>query len=495
MTAIAAPQQEQRATRGGNDWRQSILFLCLGLMNVLWLAPALQVFLSSDVMEDPLPMPLENMVYLVGGNILFGMSVRRLLITRQIPFKQQRPIILLGAIVSVLATVSTLPLLLANGSGELTFDYGAAFDLSAELIPNGIRVFPIAILLYFRGTEMARFAPPPSIVTVQGRLAIGVYFLTALLASQAIQEAMVTVLPMLFGCILLANALSRSATLKLTNEVRNQRFGGSWFGLLLLSALGVTLAGFFTALIFGAIDDEQLRRALELPLLIFLGAIVLILSPFAYVISWLIGQIPDPPPEDQSQEALTGTREVVASKDNPQLDIGDEIRAVYDVISEYLPIIIVGGVILLIVYFWLSYFLLPETQQLDDEESENIDDREGFGKLNLGKQLKKLRKSLSNIAQSTFGGNLFAEFTIRWAYGRMEKMGKKRGFARVKSQTPYEYRLQLYKAFPDGEEYVRTITNAYVAVRYGERPEESANLENVRTALDTLKTISPPETP
>lgn len=480
---------------GIGDWRQGIMFLCIGLMNVLWITPALYVFLTSAIMEDPLPMPFENMLYLLGANLLWGLVLRRTLIYYRIEFKQQQAPLLAGAVVAVLASVSVLPLLLSTGNNDLTFDYAAAFDINNELLADGFRILPIALILYSRGSTLGRNVPPPSIITVQSRLGIGMFFLTAIVSNNTLQDEMTSLLPMFFATILLASALSRAATLKLSSEVRNQRFSGSWFALLLLTTFLVTGAGFIVALLFGAIDDEQLRRALELPLTIALGLIVLILSPFAYVITWLLGQIPDPPPEESNEEIVTGTREVVASQDNPQIDIGDEIRAVYDLVANYLPFIIMAGIALLVLYFWLSYFLSPETQQLDDEESESIDERESIAKLNLGKQLRKLGDSLNKLAQAGLGRDLFATFTIRWAYSRMERLGRKRGYTRHKSQTPYEYRIQLYRAFPNGDHEVRTITNAYVAVRYGERPEDNLSLEEVREALEKLKTIPPPESP
>jgi hypothetical protein len=82
---------------------------------------------------------------------------------------------------------------------------------------------------------------------------------------------------------------------------------------------------------------------------------------------------------------------------------------------------------------------------------------------------------------------LFGELSIRWLYSRMERIATRRGFPRIDSQTPNEYREQLGKAFPSGEADIQIITDAYVGIRYGELPEDGQSLNQVREAFECLK--------
>lgn len=495
MTASAIPTTSSAmASRGRGDWRNSILYLCLVTMEAIWIGSAVQVWFRSAIMEDPLPMPLYHMIYIVLGNALFGLFVRRTMITLRIDFVAQRIPVLIGGFVSMLATVAILPTLLFD-AGDMTLDFAAQFDLSQDIVPGGIIIAPIALISYSRGSSSGRYPPAPEAVAYRGRFGIAMLFLSALFGGTTLQEDMTPLLPLFFSAMLLTSALSRAATLRISSDTRRQRFGGSWFSFLLLVTLGVTLASVLVAALFGGIDEEQVQAILAIPFTVLIAVIVIIVTPFGYVVGYVLGGLDlseDPP---QEEEAFEGVHETQPAADNPQIDIGDELNAVVNFVGDSVFFFVLAFSIGLAILFWITVFLMPDSQALDDEDSEDIEDREGLGNVGntLGKQLKKLGKALSSIAQTGLGGDLFATFTIRWAYARMERMGKRRGFPRGKSQTPYEYQTRLQQAFPGGNASIRTITDAYVAIRYGELPERDNDLEAVRTALDQLKTIEAPK--
>lgn len=495
MTASTMPSAPSMADRTIRDWRSMVMFVCVVSMEVLWLAPALQRFLTSSIMEDPLPMPMYHMLYIVGGNALFGLLVRRLLIAARLDFVVQRIPVLLAGIFALLVTTAVLPTLLDAG-GDVTFDLLSQFDITQDIVPTGALITPIALLSYSRGSSAGRYPPAPENVTYRGRLGIAVYFFTALASTNEMQSEMAVLLPLFFTSMLLASAMSRAATLKLSSEARRRHLSGSWFGFLVFATLLVVFVSILVTALLGGVDEDQVRAILAIPFTVVIGVLVILFTPVGYVLSYVIGQLEISDEATQPEETFEGTRETPPSADNPQIDISDELEAIVAFVGDSVLFFVMAFAIGLTVLFWITVFLMPDSQQLDDEESEDIGNRESIGNIAgaLGNQLKKLGQALNAASRFGLGRDMFAAFTVRWAYGRMEFMGKRRGFARVKSQTPYEYESRLHQAFPGGSAAVHTITNAYVAIRYGELPENETELNAVREALDHLKTIEPPKT-
>jgi hypothetical protein len=76
--------------------------------------------------------------------------------------------------------------------------------------------------------------------------------------------------------------------------------------------------------------------------------------------------------------------------------------------------------------------------------------------------------------------------TIRRIYAHLGTLAAERGYPRAPYETPYEYLPTLEQAFPDGHEEVGHITGAYVAVHYGEVPEQPEELAAVRAAWERI---------
>ncbi|PJF44966.1 MAG: hypothetical protein CUN55_01300 [Phototrophicales bacterium] len=487
------PLHSTRSTEHTN-WRHLLLFIALVLMEGLWLAPWLHYLLASPLLDNPVPMSFENMTIFVFFNMFFGLIVRRTLVYYRIPFKNQQLPIIGMMVISILASIAIIPALTEDG-GSISFDYVAAFRTSglseSDVLPIGYIITPFVMLLYSRGTMIGRYPPEPIVVGVRSRFAILMFFFVSVLVNDVeTQNTLSVLLPFFFAAILLSNALARSTSLKTSATIRRVRFGRQWALTLLGSTVFTVSVGIVTAALLGSLNQEQVQRILAVPLFI-LGAIgVIVSTPFLFIIGVIAEaiNIENIAPEREITES--GTREVVASADNPQINIGDELRTLLDSAST---VIVVGVLVLfalIIVLFWVSYFLSGEKEQLE-EAGESISERENIG-VKIFSNIKGVLNRLTDLPKMV-GGNLFSSLTIRWAYARMEYIGRKRGYPRLKSQTPYEYIPALMKAFPEGESHIRTITNAYVAIRYGELPENEGELNQVRQALDTLKTLPAPK--
>ncbi len=67
------------------------------------------------------------------------------------------------------------------------------------------------------------------------------------------------------------------------------------------------------------------------------------------------------------------------------------------------------------------------------------------------------------------------------------------GYARLSTETPYEYLVSLSQVWPDNPRETGLITEAYVKVRYGEIPETKDELDEILAAWKLLADAGPAE--
>jgi hypothetical protein len=82
---------------------------------------------------------------------------------------------------------------------------------------------------------------------------------------------------------------------------------------------------------------------------------------------------------------------------------------------------------------------------------------------------------------------MFVAHTIRRIYAELGLLARGQGRPRLPHQTPYEYLPALRETFPTCSDDVVLITEAYVAVHYGELPERPAALAEVREAWQRVR--------
>ena len=480
--------------RNNWNWRRNLLFLCVAVTETLWISIASLWLLL--LLDDPFQMELNGWIPLIGANIAFGLFLRRTLIQRgRLTPQEQMPFIILGLLIVMAISIAMLPVLTGD-QGTPTFEN--AFDFSTPTLPVGVILPPIVLGVFIRGMGIGRSQLTPNAVGILIRFGLMVIFLSAVFTIlplegnvDSLNDGILTILPIFFFAALMASALARSNTLKLEDKVRQTRFGAVWLFFLTMISLILSGISFVVALLLAGVDREQVIEIVQFPFIALITLVFIIAAPFLYVaeiatrkLSELLAD-PTPPP---TEEIEFGEREVRAASDNPQIDISDALADIADFLTGTIGPIIAIIIIVMVIGFWAALLFMRDRDNLV-EDSESIGQRERAGGLRrfFGKRLRKLGDTLGLVRQFGLGRELFAAFTIRWAYKRMEGMGKKRGFPRYRSQTPYEYRHDLYKAFPDMETQVKTITEAYVAIRYGEIPENKQALDNVRIALDDLK--------
>jgi len=113
-------------------------------------------------------------------------------------------------------------------------------------------------------------------------------------------------------------------------------------------------------------------------------------------------------------------------------------------------------------------------QRLAEPESMQLSTAQNATAVDQIKRTLNLRHWLANI-------------TVRRLYTRMTHEASKRGKRRAKYQTAYDYLPLLDQAFPNCSNDIHILTDAYIAAHYGELPDSSEAIENLKAAWQRLK--------
>lgn len=81
--------------------------------------------------------------------------------------------------------------------------------------------------------------------------------------------------------------------------------------------------------------------------------------------------------------------------------------------------------------------------------------------------------------------------SIRRIYRQMLRTAAASGYPKTEAETPYEYLTTLSQAWPHNQADTRLITEAYVKVRYGEVPENEAEMTQIQGAWTRLEQARP----
>lgn len=474
------------------DWRRLLLLLCVAALEILWLGTFILVLLSYT--ENPFPVTLFQWYIPISFSIGLGIFCRRILLARQTPRRNQLVVLWSAYAASILFALSTLPFFEGYG---LSFDYSAAFDVSQPILPDGIILLPIIAIAVIRGAALGRISLTPESVSIRLRFGVMMFFIATVLAafvSDTYQDQfareMLLIIPLFFACSLFASALARSSSLKIDSKDSKQPFGLSWMSFLSLTTLILTSISFTLALFLMQIDRDDVAALLKIPVAIIFTLIFALASPFLFLAELIFSSLRSGDGR-QPVHITTGEKDPPqASNDTTQVDLSDFIHDAYHFLTHGIGLACLG-VLIFVILFWIFLFLIQDDNNFLQRNKNNDEGtREGANKLRPAlHQLAKSADSLGLTDRFGFIRRWFGELTIRWLYSRMENLATKRGVPRNASQTPHEYRLQLAQAFPDGASHIQIITNAYVAIRYGEIPEDAQSLNQVREAFEHLKEI------
>lgn len=105
---------------------------------------------------------------------------------------------------------------------------------------------------------------------------------------------------------------------------------------------------------------------------------------------------------------------------------------------------------------------------------------------NLRKRLEVIAEGLGRVFGLRQATRLIAAARIRRVYSQLMELSAKLRNPRLASRTPLEFLPKLVALFPRLTTELKTITNAYLRVRYGDLPETREEVEVVEMAWNRV---------
>ena len=351
-------------------------------------------------------------------------------------------------------------------------------------VPREGFVFLLVVFLWWRGLVLAQRPTTSQEVSDGFRLGIIILSVTAALGSLILSWAVEYVVFAYFFAGLMAIAVARA------DEGQRQRSDGrsvvslGWFAGLAVAGAGVIVLASALASI---ITRDNLARVLQ-PLSVALRAILVAVVFAGGLLAEVVARVARFFFRDIDLDLL---RDVVSPLRDFRLPAfeGAESRWTVDQLATLRTIAVLGGMVLVIVVVALSVRWLR--RRFSDRRSGNIESVwEGA---DIGNAVGRLAGSARNWLDDRMRGaqsrlaRYWTAMTIRRVYGRVLNLAESRGFPRGANQTPYEFLPILKQVFPGVGQPVERVTEAYVAVHYGEVPEDPSILAEVTKAWKDIR--------
>ncbi len=474
-------------TRSRVNWRQEYIHLTVGLMMACWLAGWVALTLNWF-----LEISLATTFGLSAVHLLGSIVLVRWLLHRRTSGNLILATVALVMWIAAGITVLLMPSLARTYGGTDHLTLTALFYIDRQTrVPGGPLVVLWVLFFWWRGYQLGNVYTTLVRASFGMRLGLLGFLWGAILSGHALREDILALVPLFFFCGLLASSLARADSLNL-DQSRHSAFGRGWILSLTGIALVVTLGGYIAALWLSGMNTREIAEVLStlgegaLTLLFLILSPMLLLAQVGY--NLLKAALPD---------RLHGPiLETGSGVKNSNQDVqAPWLSQLFELFGNALAIaLVILVVISLLAFIWFLFVARGQRQEYEDEERESLGTGEVVGGLRqaLADRWRRLADLLGSLRQFGLGRGFFTALTIRRIYARMEHLAQTRGYPRIPSETPYEYRQQLHQAFPGQEADFQQITEAYVAVRYGETPEDPADLAAVRAAWSRLNSSPDP---
>jgi hypothetical protein len=452
--------------------RRELVFLALGAMDVCVITPLVAALLSLIVPVRPLPI---TAVFLGAVLVVHYLARAGLRLPLHPLFRSG----LLGAgmLVSGLLVVHQL-LHAQTYLWNPAWLVGVFRGLQQESLSQDVLIFLLVVFWWWRGLVLAQRRLDSGSVAFRFRLGLVMLAVTTAVGGLIIPWPLYQVVFAFFFISLLGIALARAEEVGQQYGGRQSPFGLGWLAMLVTTILIVLLlAAGVTTLLAGGGIGRFVGPALEV-LSVVVTALVYVLAWIVYVVtaflSAVFGEI-----EWEGFEGLPALPQPGAPVQPRQPFFTPEQLALAKAAG------IIGGVLLLLLVIALSLRRLrARGGRHRGDERESV-----WEGVHLRRSLRDLlrggRRRLDGAAAVL--GKFFAALTIRRIYAHLSALAAERGYPRALHETPYEYLPVLEQSFPDSREEVARITEAYVAVHYGEAPERPEHLKAIQAAWERIR--------
>jgi hypothetical protein len=462
--------------------RRELVFLALGTMDVCIIAPLGGALLAVMVPVRPWSVAAAFLGMVLAVHYLARLSL----------WLPLRPVFRFGSLgvgmlVSGLVVVHQVlhaqtPLLHLHWVSDIFSNF------QEESLSRAVFVFLLVIFLWWRGLVLAQRRLDSGSVAFRFRLGLILIAVTTTLGGSVLSWPYHRFVFAFFFASLLGIALARAEEVGQQYGGSQSPFGLGWLATLVAAGLAVLLlAGGLALLLTGENIGLLLVPALQVLRVVLFGLV--------YVVAW-IAQIVIAPLVALFQRHGVGSVWEELSRKLAQPEVSEMEKQLQEsfLTAEQLALArlvgIIGGLLLVLVLVVLTLRRMRSQarwQRGEARESvwEGAHLRRGLRDL-LRRGRQRLDDAAAALRRSRLG-RFFVAMTIRRIYAYTGALAAEQGYPRAPHETPYEYLPTLEQAFPDHHEEVARITEAYVAVHYGEVPERPEELALVQAAWDSIR--------
>ncbi len=463
---------------------RELVFLALGGMEVLVFTPLVAALLSPITTVRPLPLTLgllgAVMVVHYLARFAMGVSLRPAI---------RSALLGLGVFVSGLATVHQM--LHAEVSlWNPTWLLDILGHLQHEIPMYDVLVFLLVLTLWWRGLVLAQRNLDSVSVAYRFRLNLVILALTILVSGSIFDWPYHHFVFAFFFVSLMGIALARA-------DEMGEQYGGSRSPFRLAWLTTLMAAGLTVLLLASGLAALLTNENLGLILVPLLHVLRFVLLGMVYVVAWVAQLLLVPLMALFGRQGVGEAISEFVEHMMPREDITREIQSeVVTVAPEQMAVIRTVGIILGLLLLLL--LVITSLRRLRERSNRQLNEvRESvWEEASLRRGLADwLRQGHRRFDQAMTGLNrallnrFLAAMTIRRIYAHLGAVAKDRGYPRAGHETPYEYLPTLERSFPGHHDDLVRITEAYVAVHYGEAAEGAEELEAVRAAWQRIQEV------
>jgi len=455
-------------------WRELALF-SLMVMELCWLVPWYRSLTPATYAAR------SGWVFLVFGSIILSVHlVVRFMNYLHLRLDLRRWILAVMLLICVFFGLKAL--LYTNQAislSELVSRPIRAFSDLSSLIPDEFLVGLVTLFACWRGISLAQALIGPLAIIRNFQFGIFMFLGYMFLNTIVTGETPGAFIYIFFFAALIAMVAARISVLGFLRGGGRSPFDRRWFLGMLSTAFGVVgLAALVARVSSGQLDFLVLVG--ELIFRVLAIAIILLISPLLYLLITLTQKAPGVPASIvQLMNTLNGLRTFLGSK---ALEFGGHLAW----LPNLKPILFwsITIAVALIVMATLSlWFMRTQGKRVDDRQS-LVSGGEIWRLMRAAvrKQLSKLGEDLAGLLRIKHSQRLLAAARIRRIYVQLMELCGDLGKSRPAALTPLEFLPTLMDLFPGFESDLRTITQAYLRVRYGELPETRKEVDEVEAA-------------
>ena len=462
-------------------WRRELLQVGLAAMESCWLYPWLAFVLHSDRLAQRVPFHAVLATYLV------AMYLTRILNRRTISLLAQRvvtlAIALLGAF--LLVKLYAYPHYRLNDVLWLRRFAREVSDIMLQ-IPPAMPILFAGLGLWWRGISTAQRDVGVDSAGFSLRVGIIAFlwlFLVGLLGRP------IDAIPYAFAYFflgLIVMGLARIEDISTSDVGIRSPFNVSWMGILAGAALVVTI---LSLLAVSLLSFRNIAAFLVL-LRPAIAVLARITYPLQAVLAWLLEFVLT------SLIRLFGRAFGAEGPDvtgliriTEQLQELQQTRPIQGTMRWILQALKWSGIAVLFVGSLAALALSISRIVRDSQAGRSAEHESVFRAEAASGEAKDAVKSrwqewyeALQAGLARLRGQEYALDSIRQIYASLVKLAAASGLPRHAAETPYEYLATLRRAFPESEEDLQLITEAYVRVHYGQRAFRRAYVQKVREA-------------